>query len=339
MVPWRPSGGRAGQLVPMTRDRFQIHRLHIPLSMDIDSVNSYFCAEPVPTLIDVPPNHESAHLHLEAALAAIGFSAGDIGRILITHPHLDHFGSARWVRERSGAEVWVVGDGARRLENAGEEIEKDYRYYCRFLDWAGTPRPGEEYLRGFFERASGLGPGVPVQRHLDWGEKIEIGKAFFTVMPVPGHTPWCTLYYDEETSTGFTGDFLIRDIKSNAVVRRPEADRDGYRSLAVYIRSLDRTRAMGLKKAFPGHGEPIEDAGERIGQVLALIERRQEEILAVVRKDSLTPYGIVERIFSGLPRFHILLGISEVVGHLEVLEERGRVKREKGTALYRATDP
>lgn len=318
----------------MKRDHSSIHLLHIPLSFAIDSTNSYFCADPVPTLIDVPPAERSAQQYLEASLAAIGYSVGDIGRIIITHPHLDHYGSAAWIRAKSGAEVWALKDAANRLEESHGEMEKDFSYYCRFIEWAGAPKPGKEYLGAFFEAAERLGPAVEVARRLEEGERIRIGSARYTVMCVPGHTPWCTLYYDPKTASGFTGDFLIRDISSNAVVRRPLKAGERYRSLEMYSASLREMKALGLRKAFPGHGDIIGDAGARIDEVLRSILGRQRQICAALKEGPSTPYGIMDRIFSNLPDFHVLLGISEVVGHLEVLESQGAVERERGTSLY-----
>ncbi len=316
-----------------------IHRLCVPLSIGIESVNSYFCAEPVPTLIDVPPHNEGAQQYLETALAAVGYAVEDIRRIIVTHPHIDHFGSAAWVRSRSGAEVWILKGAAVAVEDACEEFEKDFGYYCRFVEWAGAPKAGKEYLARFFEVLKELGPGVEVTRRLEAGDTIGIGSSRFTVIPVPGHTPWCTLYYDAKTASAFTGDFLIRDISSNAVVRRPTAVREGYRSLEMYVSSLRKVKALGLRRALPGHGEGIEDAGTRIDKVLGSVYDRQRQIVSVLAEGASTPYEIMGRVFFDLPDFHVLLGISEVVGHLEILEEQGSVKRHKGTSVYRLVRP
>ena len=319
----------------MAAHRSRIHMLRVPLLLDVNSVNAYFIPGPVPTLIDVPPNDSGAQQYLETALAATGHSVRDIARILVTHPHFDHFGSAAWIAERSGAKVWISKGAAKYLEQPLVELEKDFRYYCRFMEWAGTPEDGERYLGDFHGVARRLGPRVKVAGYLEEGDRIECGSSYLTVIPVPGHTPWCTLFLDAQRAFGFTGDFLIKDISSNAIIHRPFGSHKRYKSLKTYISSLKKVRELGMRTAFPGHGEQIDDVRGRIDQILGFIGDRQRRILDLLKEGPSTPYGIMSGMFSNLPNFHIMLGISEVVGHLEILEERGEVKRDKGVAVYR----
>jgi glyoxylase-like metal-dependent hydrolase (beta-lactamase superfamily II) len=298
-------------------------------------VNSYFIPGPEPTLIDVPPDERGAKEYLETALGDLGCRIEDITRILVTHPHLDHYGAAAWVVERSGAKVWISREAAGYLERPVEEMEKDFRYYCRFMEWAGTPEKGEYYLRDFFEAAKRFGPGVEVAGYLEEGDRIKCGSSSLTVISVPGHTPWCTLFYDAQRRLGFTGDFLIKDISSNATVHKSPRSHERYKSLKTYISSLRKVRALGIGAAFPGHGDRIDDVEGRIDEVLALISDRKRLIRAILKEGPSTPYGIMSRIFPKLPNFHVMLGISEVVGHLEILEEEGEVKRDKGSSVYR----
>jgi glyoxylase-like metal-dependent hydrolase (beta-lactamase superfamily II) len=311
-----------------------MYAFHLPLPFAVASVNTYFVPGPVPTLIDVPPNDRAAKEHLERALSQVGYSIQDIARIIVTHPHFDHFGSAPWIVSRSGAEVWVSKDGAKHLEHPEEELEKDFAYYCRFLEWAGTPNKGEEYLRGFYDAAQDLGPAVKVTKRLEHGDRIDLGSCQLTVISVPGHTPWCTLFYDTQRGVAFTGDFLIKEISSNAVIQRPFGSHERYKSLRTYVSSLQQVRQLGLQKAFPGHGEEITDVAGRIDEILSLARDRQDHIVTVLRQGSSTPYEIMNQIFSNLADWQVMLGISEVIGNLEILEEQGAVKREKGQAVF-----
>ena len=53
--------------------------------------------------------------HILASLAAHGVLPEDIRLILITHGHIDHFGSAAALRERTGAPVAVHAGDAEAL--------------------------------------------------------------------------------------------------------------------------------------------------------------------------------------------------------------------------------
>ncbi|OPY62507.1 MAG: Hydroxyacylglutathione hydrolase [Syntrophorhabdaceae bacterium PtaU1.Bin034] len=283
----------------------------------------------MPTLIDVPPNESAATLYLEGALEKIGYSIEDVARIIVTHPHFDHFGSAEWIVTKSQAEVWIFKDAVKYLENPQEELEKDLLYYRHFLEWAGTPKDGGEYLHEFYRNAQRLGCTVQVSKRIEDGERIEIGDSFLTAINVPGHTPWCTILYDPQNDFAFTGDFLIKNVSSNAVVQRPSHTDKGYKSLKAYISSLNHIKDTGLRRAFPGHGEEIEDAQGRITEILSLIRDRQRNIIDILTKKPSTPYEIMDQLLPHLSDFHVMLGISEVVGHLELLEEDGVVERDK----------
>jgi glyoxylase-like metal-dependent hydrolase (beta-lactamase superfamily II) len=82
------------------------------------------------TLIDAgPPGHGAA---IAAALGTLGLRPGDLDRVILTHFHADHIGSAAGVAAQSGAAVlahrWdafghgdpVLADGSAALREAAE---------------------------------------------------------------------------------------------------------------------------------------------------------------------------------------------------------------------------
>jgi hypothetical protein len=87
------------------------------------------------------------------------------------------------------------------------------------------------------------------------------------------------MLYDSHGRIGFTGDFLIKDISSNAVLQRPRANLEKYKSLKTYISSLEKAKQLGLETALPGHGEAIRHAERRIEQILRSIRARNKQII------------------------------------------------------------
>ena len=61
-----------------------------------------------------------------------------------------------------------------------------------------------------------------------------------------------------------------------------------------------------------------------------------DRILFSLSKGEKTPFEIATDLFPGVPPFEIFLGISEAVGHLEILKEKGivRVKEKEGKDYY-----
>jgi len=62
----------------------------------------------IDTGVDIPESREA----LIDGLKQHGLTARDIRRVLLTHAHVDHMGLAAWVREESGAEIWLHPDEA-----------------------------------------------------------------------------------------------------------------------------------------------------------------------------------------------------------------------------------
>ena len=312
-----------------------IHTISIPIPYASGTLNIYFVEKPIPTLIDVPPNDMRYCEILENALGQKGYSLSkDIERIIVTHPHFDHCGLAGWIVEQCGAEIWAFKGSARYLENFPKDAIEDFKYYASLLENAGVPGRGIECLEDFFGNLLRLGSKVNVSRYLKEGDEVQFGSTPFKVVHVPGHTPWCFMMYDAKKQMAFTGDFLIDDISSNAVVQRPGTVGDNYKSLKSYVASLKKTRDLVVRTAFPGHGKLISDVPARIDNILSSIQTRKKLILSVLlKKGACTPYQIMSDLFPNLTDWQILLGISEVIGHLELLEEENMAKRENGQFL------
>ncbi|MFC7193655.1 MBL fold metallo-hydrolase [Halosimplex aquaticum] len=80
----------------------------MPTPFQVGPVNAYLADR---TLVDPGPDSDEAWSALTDALAERDLAPGDIERLLITHPHPDHFGLASRFRGR-GASVVAHPDAA-----------------------------------------------------------------------------------------------------------------------------------------------------------------------------------------------------------------------------------
>ena len=317
-----------------------VHTIRIPTPFPVGTINVYLIEAPCLTLIDVPPNDPISYRHLSADLKQKGYSFNDIKRIIVTHPHFDHYGLASRIIKHSNAEVWAFRGGAHYFENFPDEFEADFVHYASLLEQAGAPRKGSDYLDGFYQSILRFSGKVKISRYLEDGDTLELGSTPFTVVHVPGHTPWCIMLYDHHRQIGFTGDFLIKDISSNAVLQRPGRGLDEYKSLKAYVLSLQKTKLLGIETALPGHAEPIWDAGKRIDEMLYSIENRKRQILALVNRfGPCTPFDLMTQLFPDLHDWQVFLGVSEIIGHLELLEDEGLVQRQRETHVFSMLSP
>ena len=311
--------------------QYAFHRLPIQTPFPVGRVNCYFVEEPVPTLIDVPPRGAPFLSELQTGLKDLGYSLQDVKRIIVTHPHLDHFGSASAIVGQSEAEVWVCREGARWIEHYEAELVEEERFSRDFLTRGAIPAAWVERAASeYFGQARELAESVKPSRYLIEGDEVLLGSALFKFVAVPGHTPCCMMICNERDRIAFTGDFLLKGVSSNALCQGPHAAPKGYKSLKTYMASLRKVRELDLRLALPGHGDLIENPSQRIDDLLTFIGERKKLILGILSKGARTPFQIMNQLFPELPDSELFLAISEIVGHLEVLEEEGLVTRSKG---------
>ena len=97
-----------------------------------------------------------------------------------------------------------------------------------------------------------------------------------------------------------------------------------------------RTRPSSTLSTFalvvlPGHGPRFQDVPALTNAMRHHHDARADEILQVIdRLGEATPYQLSGELFPHIQDFSIMLGVSEVVGHLDLLEDDGRLVRSDG---------
>ena len=83
---------------------------------------------------------------------------------------------------------------------------------------------------------------------------------------------------------------------------------------------------LDISLSLPGHGEEITDVKGLIQKILTHHQERMDLICSILSRGEKSPYEIAMDLFPGVPPFEVFLGISETLGHLEILREKGMVK-------------
>ena len=127
------------------------------------------------------------------------------------------------------------------------------------------------------------------------------------------------------------------DITSNPILETPrEGMPDRPRSLPHYLQSLRRIRELDLRKVLPGHGDPVYDHRAQIDEILSHHTVREGLILQLLRQKDYTAYELGVALFGGgLPGVELFLVMSEIIGHLDLLELEGNVRRVEKDGLAR----
>jgi glyoxylase-like metal-dependent hydrolase (beta-lactamase superfamily II) len=93
----------------------------------------------------------------------------------------------------------------------------------------------------------------------------------------------------------------------------------------MYLESLQATPEMDLELVLPGHGEPITDHAALIDQRFALHGRRAEKIFRLIAERPRTAYELAQALWGNIAVTQAYLTLSEVLGHVDVLVNDGRV--------------
>jgi glyoxylase-like metal-dependent hydrolase (beta-lactamase superfamily II) len=196
-----------------------------------------------------------------ASLRQLGFGVDDLRAILLTHAHIDHFGSAIWFAKTHGTPVYChaaeVGHSKREyLQQAGAADILPHIWQPRFLKWTvaitrkgAMVRDGIPTTQALTEDVAAGLPGAPM------------------AIPTPGHTGGhCSFVVDGVLVSGdalVTGHPLLANDGPQLLPELFNHDQDGC------VRSLSALGMLDTDVLLPGHGPvwrgSIRDAVEKAG--------------------------------------------------------------------------
>ena len=199
------------------------------------------------TMIDTGISTDESYEALLAGLTEHNVSIADIGRVILTHKHIDHVGNAWRIEQASGADVLIheteLSD-VTQVDADGEQL-KALAKQC-LEDWnvplevrstmISVPKWRIEPVR-----AVGL---------VD-GQQISLGEASLTVIHTPGHSRGsiCLKYED----LLFSGDHVLPDISPN--IGAGDLQHPGL--LQMFFASLEKIQRVGANlRIMPGHARP-----------------------------------------------------------------------------------
>ncbi len=335
-------------LVPEQRDPAElreagVHRLSIATPFRIGRVNIYLIEDEPLTLIDAGPHSASNLKEVQAGLQALGHRIEEVQLLLITHQHLDHFGLAHAIAERSRCEVAAIAPLAGYLSAYDEEAERDDLFAADQMLRHGVPPETVASLRALAASFRSWGEGVEVTMPLSDGDVIALRDRRLKALFRPGHSPSDTIFLDEDRAMLYSGDHLIQKISSNAVITRPlGAERWEAKqrpaSLLTYIDSLIATRPLPVEIVLAGHGEVFQGHAALIDERMRLYRRRAAKIRRLIAGRALSAHQIALQMWGNVAVSQAYLTASEVLGHLDLLIEEGQALETEagGVALFEA---
>jgi glyoxylase-like metal-dependent hydrolase (beta-lactamase superfamily II) len=312
----------------VTRIVPHLYQIVVPTPFPVGPINTYFSTDPAGplTLVDTGPRTDEARAALERGLNTLGYTLADVECIIITHAHSDHYGLAGDIAHVSGASVFSHAHNRPQLEDDGAESAKRGAFYKDELIKAGVPDDVRTTIFRMLGGTRNFASSVSRVHNLDEGDEVQLAGQSWQVLFMPGHTAGLICLYQPEIRLFLSNDHLLRDISSNPIFEPPlRGQTQRRRSLVDYIASLERTAAMSIAITWPGHGDAIYDHRALIEERLAFHHRRADKIIAALQNSPQTVFALSQAIFAKLNPTDFFLAISEVLAHLEWLEERAVV--------------
>lgn len=308
-----------------------IHCIPIPTPFAIGRVNTYLIEDDPLTLVDVGPNSGTSLTELEDGLARHSHRIEDLQRIVVTHQHPDHIGLLEILAHRSGAEVVALDLLAPWLAGYGVAMEADDTFAEGVMLQHGVPPDVVTALRTVARLARAWGAPATVHTTVTEGSTLVFAGRTLRVHHRPGHSPTDTIFHDEERGIVIGGDHLLSRVSSNPLVSRPpeipfdQPVTERPQALVTYLRSLALTREMDVHTILGGHGEPVRDHRALIDERHRLHERRAGKIAGLIGEQPRNAYEIAQSLWGNVAVTQAYLTISEVLGHVDLLLNDGRV--------------
>lgn len=301
-----------------------IVQVELPTPFPVGAVNCYLLTDAPVTVIDPGMLYLGTVDTLTAVIKHAGLDVTDIEVVVVTHGHPDHFGAAGWLADTADAQVLTGRDELPKLVET-----RDRAQLLSLIGSFGIPDNELAMFPAFYaavkEWIHDLDPETVVA--VDDGATLELGGRTFDAIVSPGHAAGHLSLWDPVGDVLFSGDHLLPSITPNPLVELDEHSELGRRrSLVEYLASLDRFGDLDPRMVLPGHGPAFADVAGLIERTRAHHEQRAGVLAEhVARLGAPTAYELSRAMFPHIDGFEVMLSISEVLGHLDLLIERGEV--------------
>jgi glyoxylase-like metal-dependent hydrolase (beta-lactamase superfamily II) len=306
-----------------------VYRIPLPLPGDsLKAVNVYAVADGAEVVVvDGGWALAEAQQLLAESLEQVGYGLGDVREFLVTHVHRDHYTQAVAVRRTYGSTV-SLGEGERVCLEALHAVTVH-------------PDVATLYEAGATELSAMLAEWHGERDLRDWefpdrwladGLDIPLKTRTLRVVATPGHTRGHVVFHDAEAGALFAGDHVLPHITPSIGVElvRPQSP------LRHYLSSLRIVQALPDATLLPAHGPAGGSTHARIEELLAHHDERLTATAAAVDAGASSGFEVAniltwtrrQRRFGELDTFNQVLAVHETMAHLEVLVERGWLRRE-----------
>jgi glyoxylase-like metal-dependent hydrolase (beta-lactamase superfamily II) len=263
--------------------------------------------------------------HLERALDMLNLRLDSVRLLVCTHAHVDHYGQAKTIIDRTGCELWLHPNHGH-MSRAANDPALWLEHRLEIARQSGVP---EDVLRRYSARRSSTDTGVAgfVEPHRDLvdGVSVPTDLGDWQVVETPGHAPSHVCFFAPERRLLISGDHLLGRVTLHFDF--------GYTPdpAGEFLHSLEKVEDLDARLCLAGHGRTFTDVRAHIHAYRQLVARRLQAVLDMIAFEPLTGIEIVPHVFGEAPsEMMIAEWMSETLAYLQHLEMTGRAERVNG---------
>lgn len=305
----------------------QVYPIIFPLEYGtIGSINFYIINDGESlSLIDAGIDYEGCWEFFNEALSEQGFKIEDIERVILTHHHGDHVGLLKRILQLKDIPIYAHSLAIQRLQMDANFFQRRYQFFDQLYAEMDCGQDAFPQLEKLKKTLNELGKRRIKANFVSLQEGDRIGG--LEVIATPGHSPDSISLYDAERKWLFTGDLLLKDMSTNAII---DLDQHGGRlkSVSDQRHSLQKCSEIHADLVFSGHRSIIENHKLLVKQKLESMDRKAERIVDVLKEQSQTASSIAKQYYKTKYYSEFSLVMSEIIGYLDYLEQQQLVKKE-----------
>ena len=263
-----------------------------PSPMTFRGTNTFVLGEKELAVVDPGPISDP---HLDAILQTIS-NATPLKYILVTHAHLDHSPLAARLSEMTGAPIVAFGDAQAGRSDIMQELAQSQQI--------------------------GGGEGVDVSFKpdviVDHDTTLDLDGAKIDILHTPGH-------FGNHISIGFNRALLSGDLVmgwATTLISPPDGDLTDFRN------SCNMLLARDWNSFHPSHGAPLTAPNDRLEELLAHRNMRENQILDRLQGAPQTAKSIAAAIYTETPAALLPAAERNVMAHLIDLTRRKVIEHE-----------
>jgi glyoxylase-like metal-dependent hydrolase (beta-lactamase superfamily II) len=319
-----PAPGAAIEVAP------GVHWIRMPLPFALDHINLWLLEDGDGwVIVDCGYGAEATWKLWEDVFAG-PMGGRKVNRLVVTHYHPDHVGSAGWLTERLGVEMWMtaaeyLSAHAAVHDTSGFDRENSIALLkSHGLDDAGIP----ERMRKGNGYASAVTPLPKRYRRMMHGDKLAIGGHDWEVITVFGHAPEHAALWCASKNVLISGDQLLPRITTNVSVWGSQPESDPVKLFLDSMESFSHLPADTL--VLPSHDRVFRNMHERIRQLREHHAERLDWLYEACETPK-TATEVLPVLFKRkLDGHQMMFAMGEAVAHLNRLMYAGRLKRTLG---------